>query len=35
MDGSTFDALTRTLTIAGSRRHTLGGLLSGALDLLG
>src|SRR5687768_13634704 len=35
MDGSTFDALTRTLTIAGSRRHTLGGLLAGALGLLG
>ena len=35
MDGSAFDSLTRTLTVAGSRRHALGGVLAGALGLLG
>lgn len=35
MDGSTFDHLTRTLTAAGSRRRTLGGVLAGTLGLLG
>src|SRR5688572_9014016 len=35
MDDSRFDSLTRTLSTAGSRRHTLGGLLAGAFGLLG
>jgi hypothetical protein len=35
MDGSAFDHLTKTLTLAGSRRRVLGGLLAGALDQLG
>lgn len=35
MDGSRFDALTRTLTVAGSRRRALGGLLAGASGVLG
>ena len=34
MDGSTFDRLTRTLTLAGSRRRAVTGLLAGALGLL-
>jgi hypothetical protein len=35
MDGSTFDRLTRTLMLAGSRRRALAGLLAGTLGLLG
>jgi hypothetical protein len=35
MDGSTFDALTRSLGTAGSRRRALAGLLGGALGLRG
>jgi hypothetical protein len=35
MDAGRFDALTRTLARARSRRYALGGLLSGALSLLG
>ena len=35
MDGSDFDALTRSLTTASSRRRITGGLLGGALGLLG
>ena len=35
MDGSAFDRLTRSLTLAGSRRRALGGLLLGSLGLLG
>jgi hypothetical protein len=35
MDGFHFDTLTRTLTVAASRRQTLGSLLGGALGLLG
>ena len=35
MDGFHFDALTRTLTTAGSRRRALTGLLFGSLGLLG
>jgi hypothetical protein len=35
MDGSHFDALTRFLTIAGSRRRALGGLFVGVLALIG
>lgn len=34
MDGSTFDTFTRSLTMAGSRRHALTGLLAGTLGLL-
>jgi len=34
MDGSHFDALTRALSTAGSRRRALGGLLAGALGVL-
>lgn len=35
MDESTFDTLTRRLRLARSRRGTLGGLLIGALSLIG
>ena len=35
MDGSRFDTLVASLTIPGSRRRALGGLLAGALGLLG
>jgi hypothetical protein len=35
MDGPRFDTLTRSLTAVHSRRSTLGGLLAGALALLG
>ena len=35
MDADRFDALTRTLTILGSRRHALGALLAGVPGLLG
>jgi hypothetical protein len=35
MDGSDFDALTRTLTTVGSRRRALVGLMSGTLGLSG
>ena len=35
MDGSHFDALTRTLSAPGSRRRAVGGLLVGTLTLLG
>src|SRR5688572_20244557 len=35
MDDSRFDALAHSLTTAGSRRRTLGGLLLGSLGLLG
>jgi hypothetical protein len=35
MDGSRFDTLTRSLSLAGSRRRALGGVLLGALSLLG
>ncbi len=35
MDPNRFDTLTRTLTIAGTRREALGSLLGGALGLLG
>jgi hypothetical protein len=34
MDGLTFDTFTRSLTVAGTRRHALAGLLAGALGLL-
>ena len=34
MDGSRFDALTRSLTTRGSRRRALGGLLLGSLGLV-
>jgi hypothetical protein len=35
MDGSHFDTLTRSLSTAGSRRRALGGLVAGALGLIG
>src|SRR5215217_4793335 len=35
MDGSTFDTIIRSLTLAGSRRHAIVGLLGSALGLLG
>src|SRR5687768_15325565 len=34
MDGFRFDTLTRSLTLAGSRRRALAGLFAGALELL-
>jgi len=34
MDGFAFDALTRSLTSAGSRRGALAGLVSGTLGLV-
>src|SRR5262245_41545222 len=35
MDGTRFDALTRTFAQSGSRRRLLGGLVAGALGLVG
>ncbi len=35
MDEADFDALTRSLNTAGSRRRALGGLIAGTLGLLG
>ena len=35
MDGSRFDSLTRSLSVAISRRRAVGGLLSGSLSMLG
>jgi hypothetical protein len=35
MDGSRFDRLTKRLTVAGSRRRALGGLLAGTFGLVG
>src|SRR5688572_3826338 len=35
MDGSRFDALTRSLGTAGSRRRVLSGLFAGTLGILG